>query len=48
MLEILIGLVVTIEVGYFIVKGYKDAGVLLTAGIALILMTGVLGNEVLQ
>ena len=47
MLELLIGLVVTIAVGYFIVKGYKAAGVLLTAGIALLLMTGVLGHDVL-
>ncbi|GAJ76202.1 anaerobic C4-dicarboxylate transporter DcuC [Vibrio sp. JCM 18905] len=45
MLELLIGLVVTIAVGYFIVKGYKAAGVLLTAGIALLLMTGVLGGH---
>ncbi len=42
MLELLIGLVVTIAVGYFIVKGYKAAGVLLTAGISLLLMTGIL------
>lgn len=33
MLELLIGLVVTFAVGYFIVKGYKPAGILLTAGI---------------
>ncbi|ELC3205977.1 TPA: anaerobic C4-dicarboxylate transporter DcuC [Vibrio parahaemolyticus] len=47
MLELLIGLVVTIVVGYFIVKGYKAAGVLLTAGISLLLMTGFLGHDVL-
>ncbi|MEF1263018.1 anaerobic C4-dicarboxylate transporter DcuC, partial [Vibrio harveyi] len=47
MLELLIGLVVTIAVGYFIVKGYKAAGVLLTAGISLLLMTGILGHDVL-
>ncbi|MDW2052192.1 anaerobic C4-dicarboxylate transporter DcuC, partial [Vibrio sp. 977] len=47
MLELLIGLVVTIAVGYFIVKGYKAAGVLLTAGISLLLMTGFLGHDVL-
>ncbi|CAM2785572.1 anaerobic C4-dicarboxylate transporter DcuC [Vibrio mytili] len=47
MLELLIGLVVTIAVGYFIVKGYKAAGVLLTAGISLLLLTGVLGHQVL-
>ncbi|ADT88550.1 anaerobic C4-dicarboxylate transport [Vibrio furnissii NCTC 11218] len=38
---------VTIVVGYFIVKGYKPAGVLLTAGIVLLLLTGVLGHTVL-
>ncbi|EKO3392430.1 anaerobic C4-dicarboxylate transporter DcuC [Vibrio fluvialis] len=47
MLELLIGLVVTIAVGYFIVKGYKPAGVLLTAGIVLLLLTGVFGHSVL-
>ncbi|MGF1773703.1 anaerobic C4-dicarboxylate transporter DcuC [Vibrio maritimus] len=47
MLELMIGLVVTITVGYFIVKGYKPAGVLLTAGILLLLLTGVLGHTVL-
>jgi DcuC family C4-dicarboxylate transporter len=47
MLELMIGLVVTITVGYFIVKGYKPAGVLLTAGILLLLLTGLLGHSVL-
>lgn len=47
MLELMIGLVVTITVGYFIVKGYKPAGVLLTAGILLLLLTGVLDHTVL-
>ncbi|MFC5080107.1 Putative cryptic C4-dicarboxylate transporter DcuD [Vibrio thalassae] len=47
MLELLIGLVVTIAVGYFIVNGYRPAGVLLTAGIALLLLTGILGHTVL-
>ncbi|MGR5092218.1 anaerobic C4-dicarboxylate transporter DcuC [Vibrio maritimus] len=47
MLELMIGLVVTITVGYFIVKGYKPAGVLLTAGIFLLLLTGILGHTVL-
>lgn len=39
MLELLIGLVVTFAVGYFIVKGYKPAGILLTAGILLLILT---------
>ncbi|GAL06601.1 anaerobic C4-dicarboxylate transporter DcuC [Photobacterium aphoticum] len=47
MLELLIGLVVTIAVGYFIIKGYKAAGVLLTAGLLLLLITGLLGYDVL-
>ncbi|AEH35214.1 anaerobic C4-dicarboxylate transporter DcuC [Vibrio anguillarum] len=47
MLELLIGLAVTVAVGYFIVKGYKPAGVLLTAGIVLLLLTGTLGYSVL-
>lgn len=47
MLELLIGLVVTIAVGYFIVKGYRPAGILLTAGIVLLLLTGLMGHTVL-
>ncbi|MBA5763262.1 anaerobic C4-dicarboxylate transporter DcuC [Vibrio sp. 404] len=47
MLELLIGLVVTIAVGYFIVKGYKPAGVLLSAGILLLILTGALGHTIL-
>jgi C4-dicarboxylate transporter, DcuC family len=47
MLELLIGLVVTITVGYFIVKGYKPAGVLLTAGLVLLITSGVIGHTVL-
>lgn len=47
MLELLIGLVVTVAVGYFIVKGYKPAGVLLTAGISLLLLTGLFGYNIL-
>ncbi|EOW9345120.1 anaerobic C4-dicarboxylate transporter DcuC [Vibrio cholerae] len=47
MLELLIGLVVTFAVGYFIVKGYKPAGILLTAGILLLILTGILGHKVL-
>lgn len=47
MLELFIGLIVTIAVGYFIVKGYNAAGVLLTAGIALLITTGLIGHTVL-
>lgn len=47
MLELLIGLVITVGVGYFIVKEYKAAGVLLTAGITLLIITGLLGKQIL-
>ena len=47
MLELMIGLIVTIAVGYFIVKGYKPAGVLLTAGLVLLITTGLIGHTVL-
>lgn len=47
MLELLIGFVVTVVVGYFIIKEYKPAGVLLTAGILLLLITGLLGHTIL-
>ena len=47
MLELLIGLLVTVGVGYFIIKGYKPAGVLLTAGLLLLITTGLLGHTVL-
>ncbi len=47
MLELLIGLVVTVGVGYLIVKGYKPAGVLLTGGITLLILTGIIGHTVL-
>ncbi len=47
MLELLIGLVVTVAVGYFIIKGYNAAGILLTAGVSLLIMTGLLGYDVL-
>lgn len=47
MLELLIGIVVTVAVGYFIVKGYKPTGVLLSAGLLLLIITGLLGHNVL-
>ncbi|OBT08499.1 anaerobic C4-dicarboxylate transporter DcuC [Vibrio sp. UCD-FRSSP16_10] len=47
MLELLIGLVITIAVGYFIIKGYRAAGILLVAGISLLILTGLLGHTVL-
>ncbi len=45
MLELLIGLVITIAVGYFIVKGYKAAGVLLTAGLPYFLLLALLATH---
>ncbi len=47
MLELFIGLIITVIVGYFIIKGYRAAGVLLTAGVSLLLITGLLGHQVL-
>lgn len=47
MLELFIGLIVTVIVGYFIIKGYKPTGILLTAGIVLLVLAGVLGRSVL-
>ncbi len=47
MLELLIGLLITVGVGYFIIKGYKPAGILLTAGLLLLIITGLLGHTVL-
>ena len=47
MLELSIGLIITILVGYFIIKEYKPTGVLLTAGIVLLLVAGILGRDVL-
>ncbi len=47
MLELFIGLVVTSLVGYFIIKEYKPTGVLLTAGVLLLLIAGLLGRNLL-
>ena len=47
MLELLIGFVVTVTVGYFIIKGYNAAGILLTAGLSLLVAAGLLGHDVL-
>ncbi|CEO38793.1 anaerobic C4-dicarboxylate transporter DcuC [Photobacterium kishitanii] len=47
MTELLIGLVITVAVGYYIVKGYKAAGVLLVAGLLLLILAGFLGHTVL-
>ena len=47
MLELFIGFVVTVVVGYFIVKEYKPAGVLLAGGVLLLILTGLLGHSIL-
>ncbi len=47
MLELLIGLVVTIAVGFFIIKEYRPTGVLFTAGILLLLIAGAMGRTLL-
>lgn len=47
MMELLLGLIITIAVGYYIIKGFKAAGILLTAGIILLMLAGILGHKVL-
>lgn len=47
MLELFIGLAITIAVGYFIIKGVSATGVLLSAGILLLVVAGLLGHTIL-
>ena len=47
MLELLIGLVITVAVGVFIIKEYRPTGVLFTAGVLLLLIAGVMGKTLL-
>lgn len=47
MVEFIIGLMVIVAVGYFIFKSYSPSGVLLGAGMVLLLFTALLGKPVL-
>ncbi|CDL83032.1 anaerobic C4-dicarboxylate transporter DcuC [Xenorhabdus szentirmaii] len=47
MLELLIGVVVTICVGYYIIKGYSATGVLMVGGIVLLIVSGLMGKSIL-
>ncbi|MDX7988258.1 anaerobic C4-dicarboxylate transporter DcuC [Xenorhabdus sp. 12] len=47
MLELLIGVVVTIAVGYYIIKGYSATGVLMIGGLLLLIACVLMGKSVL-
>lgn len=47
MLELIIGLVVAIGVGRYIIKGYSATGVLLVGGILLLIISALMGKSVL-
>ncbi|AGH80441.1 C4-dicarboxylate transporter DcuC [Psychromonas sp. CNPT3] len=47
MLELFIGFIITVSVGYFIIKRYNATGILLTAGVILLIITGLLGKSIL-
>ncbi|PHM39376.1 anaerobic C4-dicarboxylate transporter DcuC [Xenorhabdus mauleonii] len=47
MLELLIGVVVTIAVGYYIIKGYSATGVLMVGGLLLLIACVLMGKSVL-
>lgn len=47
MIEILIGALVAVGVGRYIVKGYSPTGVLLTGGLLLLIISVIMGKSVL-
>ncbi|PWC19133.1 anaerobic C4-dicarboxylate transporter DcuC [Brenneria roseae subsp. roseae] len=47
MLELLIGVVVTVLVGRYIIKGYSATGVLMVGGLVLLVISALLGKDVL-
>ncbi|MDU6412282.1 MAG: anaerobic C4-dicarboxylate transporter DcuC [Yersiniaceae bacterium] len=47
MLDLAVGLVVTVGVGRYIIKGYPASGVLLTGGVLLLLLSALMGKTVL-
>ncbi|PWC13682.1 anaerobic C4-dicarboxylate transporter DcuC [Brenneria roseae subsp. americana] len=47
MLELLIGVVVTVLVGRYIIKGYSATGVLMVGGLVLLVISALLGKSVL-
>ncbi|ARD40806.1 anaerobic C4-dicarboxylate transporter DcuC [Edwardsiella ictaluri] len=47
MLELLIGVVVAVGVGRYIIKGYSPTGVLMTGGLLLLIISALMGHDVL-
>ncbi|AOV97391.1 anaerobic C4-dicarboxylate transporter DcuC [Edwardsiella hoshinae] len=47
MLELLIGIVVAVGVGRYIIKGYSATGVLMTGGLLLLIISALMGHDVL-
>ncbi|MBS0967546.1 anaerobic C4-dicarboxylate transporter DcuC [Chimaeribacter arupi] len=47
MLELIVGLAVTVGVGRYIMKGYSASGVLLTGGVLLLIISALMGKAVL-
>ncbi|MGY0153074.1 anaerobic C4-dicarboxylate transporter DcuC [Edwardsiella tarda] len=47
MLELLIGIVVAVGVGRYIIKGYSATGVLMTGGLLLLIISALLGHDIL-
>ncbi|BBG61041.1 Putative cryptic C4-dicarboxylate transporter DcuD [Providencia rustigianii] len=47
MIELLIGVIVAIGVGRYIIKGYSATGVLLTGGILLLIISALMGKSIL-
>ncbi len=47
-MEILISLLTIIAVGYYIMKGYSATGILMTAGMFLLLVSVILGHQIIQ
>lgn len=47
MIELLIGVIVAIGVGRYIIKGYSATGVLMTGGILLLIITAIMGKSIL-
>lgn len=48
MIELLIGVIVAIGVGRYIIKGYSATGVLMTGGILLLIITAIMGKVFYQ
>ena len=47
MIELLIGVLVAVGVGRYIIQGYSATGVLMTGGILLLIITALMGKSIL-